>query len=758
MTDALDVLRHDLSVFADLGTGPIGFRKTGDSYVSRFVRNGEEIELVFPNGIQGRVRETRRGEEPRSHASVRALFASEIFGDLRKWAHVQKSVIRQELETRWDDIESPIPLRAVRAKGSVLNDVSDIDTLMTQNLARHERSIQVLLIDGPAGIGKTTLIELLCLNRADSYYETQAPLILHVKSRGRSLQNLEDLMAYSLQRLQLNVMFDQVPILARHGLVTIAVDGFDELADPSGYALAWGQLNELVNTMRGQGTLILSGRETFIGKNRLMSVVSSLKEPPDRVDAITVIPPDPIMAKDWLRGRGWNSEYFSEPGIEVLFEPDSYALRPFFLNLLAQQEIASSVFKEHPGYALSFLVRKMVAREASKLGGPVENLMSEKSRMEFVWNFLCEIAREMAGNQTDSIDETTYSWIVDTVLGDETEEEIVRLIRYRAHVLAFLVNDDKIGYRQFAHSQLQSYFLGQATIDAISKSEVPKYLRRNIFGADFLIAFSDIVLDESGRNQEKIRTFLESLQDLSLKYFAADRGSRNIGALKISCLPICDLVIDYEIRNVEIDDAVTRDTAADARISNLTINQLDIRGSNIEAVEFVDTVIGSLIVDSQSFVSPTIPQPFWLQDETTGMGEVVAEPERIQEWLDQHGRLTPMQLVAKGDLISPQVRSHDLFRLIGRACRMQQYWLRSHGDRHAARILEHPLWADANQLLEENGFLRTREDFQASGPSSTFYHIKRSHELIAEKLTDPDVKKFYAALVRKVVEIEDSGV
>jgi hypothetical protein len=80
------------------------------------------------------------------------------------------------------------------------------------------------------------------------------------------LQNITDLMAFSLQTLRLSVTYDQVPVLVRHGLVTLAIDGFDELGDPNGYDLAWAQVNDLVVEARGQGQIILAGRETFIGR------------------------------------------------------------------------------------------------------------------------------------------------------------------------------------------------------------------------------------------------------------------------------------------------------------------------------------------------------------------------------------------------------------------------------------------------------------------------------------------------------------
>lgn len=98
-----------------------------------------------------------------------------------------------------------------------------------------KQSTSILLIDGPAGVGKTVFIENLACNRARSYKVKRLPLLLHVKSRGRILTFLQDLIAFSLQTLRLDVTYDQIPTLVRRGLITLAIDGFDELGDPNGF-------------------------------------------------------------------------------------------------------------------------------------------------------------------------------------------------------------------------------------------------------------------------------------------------------------------------------------------------------------------------------------------------------------------------------------------------------------------------------------------------------------------------------------------
>ena len=187
------------------------------------------------------------------------------------------------------------------------------------------------------------------------------PLVLHVHSRGRVLSYLQDLIAFSLQRLRLSITFDQLPVLVRHGLVTLAIDGFDELGDPNGYELAWSQVNETIDEIRGAGTLILAGRETFIGLDRLKSTLRALR-PPDIVHGLTLRPSSPEDAEGWLRRKGWSAADVEK--VRYLLDPDSYALRPFFLARLAQPDMAEPLREATGTSLLSILIELMVERES----------------------------------------------------------------------------------------------------------------------------------------------------------------------------------------------------------------------------------------------------------------------------------------------------------------------------------------------------------------------------------------------------------
>ena len=310
----------ELAVFADLGTDPPRLASDGNRHVVRMCRGGEDLEIEFQDDGAGRVIERcPRDGRVRQHRSYRALLASEKFGDLRGWAARQKTFLQQDL---WET-EGRIPVKGLLSKAKDTDvaqpmGVGEFDDFLF-SLARHEsQSVRIVLIDGPAGIGKTKFIEFLAYSRANGYSSQRRPLVLHVQSRGRVLTFLQDLIAFTLQRLRIAVMFDQIPVLVRHGLVTLAIDGFDELADPNGYDLAWGQVNDLVDQTRGEGALILAGRETFIGDELLRKGIASLSDR-DFVNTLSLRPPEPVAARKWLQRKGWQEEDIQ--AVDELFEP-----------------------------------------------------------------------------------------------------------------------------------------------------------------------------------------------------------------------------------------------------------------------------------------------------------------------------------------------------------------------------------------------------------------------------------------------------
>jgi NACHT domain len=740
----VNALIDELAVFADVGTVPPKQESYGNSTILRFVKNGEPVALRFEE--DGSVFERRGGGEEEKHSSYRALLASDGFANLRVWASSQYDFLRQTV-----DEERLLPFEGVLAAKGEAAQPTTLEAV-EQHLSSPPRdegtNIRVLLVDGPAGIGKTALIERLAYRRARDYRTTGRPLVLHVKSRGRILTYLQDLMAFSLQTLRrVPVTFDQVPVLVRHGLVVLAIDGFDELADPNGYDNAWAQVRDLAQQIEGDGALILAGRETFIGRDRLLKAVPRLATPTSNVAILTLQPVKPHTATQWLKRQGWNDEQIKTAEDWEFFEEGSYALRPFFLAQLA--ELAGPAAEALPSYPLAFLVARMVEREATKFGEQVERSLSLPQRKQFVYDLLGEVARDMAENQTDSIDEESLRWIVELVLGQEIDPDVSAILKNRAAVVAFLQNDDRAGRRKFAHTELFNFFLADTTISAVCKQEIPKFLRRNILGSDFLIIFGMVL---ASSRVDRVKQFLETSAPLAMSYGSIDRGGRNVGALLFAALPVANATDNFVIRAVDVDDAVITGTAQAALISNVTVNQLDAKEADVSAVRFENCNVAALVAADISRVSSSFPDVAWIELVEPGSERSIMDEKEIRAWIDRHGRLREEEQSG----LPTKVLEHGLYRLLQRVCRvmLRQHWIRSDGDDYVTKLVADSWWGRLQELLSENGLLQVKQNKPASGPPSSFFHIRHAREILALESSNQQVRN----LMSQVKAIAEGAV
>lgn len=727
-------LLADFSPFADIGENAPKISEQKGKFTVNFIRDGRELKLVI-DSASGAVQSTFGKGATKRHSSIATLLSSEMFANLRRWAEIQRELLEREIDPR-----RMIPINAKTHSDECIKSIGDISKLLGAG-DRTTTATEILLIDGPAGIGKTNLVSQLALERASAYKTNPTPLILHIKSRGRVLSNIEDLMAFSLQTIRSSVTYDQIPILVRHGLIVAAIDGFDELGDPNGYDTAWAQLSELIASVRGKGTLILAGRDTFISRERLLRDVNSLREHIDIVHGLTILLPSPEQAKEWLETHNWTKANFHIPSVSVLLEENSFALRPVFLKLLAEKIKPKDIKEEHESFLTPFLLKNIVTREAKLFGKLVEAVIPTNQMEEFVTNFLLESAREMADMQTEALDGTTLSWIAEAALGDGLPAEIVGVIKNRAPVIALLMNDERPSHKTFVHTHIQNYYLARVAIEAISRRDTPKFIRRNILGAEFLLTFVDVISEYSSSSSPLISLFLSRAQNLAQTYPHLDRGARNIGALLLGSLQNIRKEDEAYFAGFQVDDAVIRGTAGPATINEVIINQLDCRQADLSSLIFKNSSITSLIADDASRFPPTIPIPKILIFES---GSQVTDVEKINQWLDIRGRSKNQTT----NLVVPEkVRKHSFYTLLGRVCRMHQYWLRDGDDDvYAQRILRDSNWPTLSNILDQNGFLRIEQKRSASGGSSPFYHIKHSQRLLSERASDKEVVKFFKDL------------
>ena len=744
MMDEQTLLR-DLALFADLGTEPPRVMPSHNGRLAaRMFRGGEELQLEFHAHGSGKVLERPLGGgEPRTHASYKALLASERFGNLRRWADAQRMLFKDMYEGQ------PWGLRVSGALDGHEEDVGpkELNNFLADLTTGPDR-VEVLLIDGPAGIGKTRFIESLAALRARDYVMHQRPLLLHVESRGRVLTFIQDLIAFSLQRMRLRVTFDQIPVLVRNGLIILAIDGFDELGDPSGYEYAWGQLNEFIREVRGGGVVILAGRDTFIGPERIRRDIQSLTCQ-DRVSALTLQPPTPRAAKVWLQNHGWENDDLES--VSELFEPDSYALRPFFLAQLADRGIANTIKDETAGTPLAFLVHLMINREIGKFGTSVDAVMDTEQRHSFVMHFLREVARFMADDQTESVGEAALFWMVEIALDQAAphlmNSDVKGVLQNRALVMAFLAKDSAQNHRRFAHSQLFNHFLGEETLDTIARNEIPKYLRRNILGADFLAAFGDLVAHVArGSDPQRLPDFHVAAKELVRTHTSVDRGPRNLGALLITMLPAMpDDGRGLALGPLDVDEALMTDsTAPRASLNRVVVSQLDLRGADVRDLTFIDCAVVTLIADDATRLCRNFPVPNQIRHEAGGIRQTVFEPNEIRTWIAERAdESVPSTGTHHGGPVS---RNHSLRKLLERVCRNRSYWIRlDASDEFAARLVRDPDWGTLVALLLRHHLARVDQK-PAGGQRSDFLHIKKPMKILRKSSDDAQIAAFHRSL------------
>ncbi|WP_421611663.1 hypothetical protein [Agrobacterium tumefaciens] len=717
MIDQAELIR-DLSLFADLGTEAPLLAPMADGFTVAFFRDGQTVELLFRDS--GDVVETCDGKKT-AHRSLKALLASPLFADLGRWADGQVMQLQQRALNENIPIHGRLSTSGEAGTIDLLDDAISVGETISPK-------VLVTLIDGPAGIGKTALLRQLAYRRALNYRLDQKPLLLHVESRGRMLQNLTDLMAFSLQTLRLRVTYDQIPVLVRYGLVTLAIDGFDELGDPSGYDLAWAQVNELVNTSRGRGSLILAGRETFIGEGRMKGALTALDESVDRLQTFSLLPPSVDIAKAWLSDNGWTSDNFQRQEVQALFEDGSYALRPFFLKELTQEGIAARISGGVVGDLLQFLIDTMIDRETKKFGEDIEAATTHEQRCVFLKTFLEEVSRDMADNQTDAIPGDTLGWIAEVVASDNVSPSLSGVLKNRASVVAFLTVDERRGYRRFSDGQIGNYFLSQATVKAVSGGEIPKYVRRNIFGLEFLENFCSAVRMTS---QVQIDNFVDAAVDHIEKASDYDRSRRNLAALILALKSVCETSDSTVISNVSIDDAYVTETVSKIILRNVTIAQLFARSTDLRQLEYQEHgVIVSLIADGGTIPPNKFPMPSYviLPDRT------LVEQKEKSDWVGS-------QFLSKLDAVSlpfAEILSRfPIFTLLHKFARTRSYWIKEDEDKASRRIFEDENWLELKEKLLAYDLLLISENVGAGGRPGTFYHLRNKQGLLS--FDDPPV-------------------
>lgn len=691
-----DSVLNEISSFADPGTDVS--IKAGTTHVDiSIVREGEDLRITvdLSNG-----KTTLRGEDlTHKFSSIGGLLASSHFADIRRLSATQKQVFSKFNESAFIEPEG------------IINDLHNSRRLSINGLDEvllnsPNGKVRVVLLDGQAGVGKTSLIRRLLIKRA---HGINVPPIIHVESLGSRLFGLNHLLAASLDSLRAKFTFDQVPALVRNGLIQIAIDGFDELADSEGYADAWSALSDFISDIGGGGSIILAGRDTFFDQQAFNERLADTRQNIELVGA-RLSPISPGNARSYLKENGWGvGELNSNVGLELLKE-GSYVLRPFFLKTLAEEEIKSwNVLSENITIR-NLLVDRFLIRESGLISKKTSlSLTKAKSLLSTVFS---EIALELAASETDTVDTTFIELMVDTVFsGSITNHELGRLT-YKAGSIALLEPDEgRRGYRRFPHTEISNFFLTYGIIKGEWSSQMRRVLGRARLLVDFFSLFSEefsVLPDDDAR---RFITMIETA--LNSETSASENLSANLAGLWVATLSHgWDTEEARQISNVQMNDAAIIGEASKAKFDGVMINRLDVRGADICSVEFLNSGISTVITDDHTRFGESIPDIAHVQVTEQGSAKNLRGNDATA-WLQAHRR-QPFSGGSQGEAEAL------LWRIASTLTR--RYVIRDSIVDPSGRFLRDNRWRAIEDILREAGRIE-RVPNRGGGPQDDFVRI-----------------------------------
>jgi hypothetical protein len=724
MIDATQLIR-DLRIFADPATDFQADHSTSGLRV-QLIREGLERDYTI-NLYSGET--VARHDDGRRYVSIPALLASEEFVDLRSFRATQRRILGPKEPDRYIEPEGQI----LHRDGSAA--LLSLDAFRRAISHRDSDHLAILLLDGPAGIGKTSLIERMVFERADP--ASSLPPLLHVTSSGSRLTDLSKALAHATQLLRAHVTFDQVPVLVRIGVLQVAIDGFDELVDPEGYKDAWSALRQFLGEIRIGGPVVLAGRDTFFDQQsfeqRLASRIPNLELAHARLQPIS-----PAAAKRFLKEHGWSDTELKSAESREWLRTGSYHLRPFFLAQIGSAGSWSELEAAH-GSPQSFLVTRFVTREASIVSRMVEISVSDAEAA--LWDFYGLIVEDMATQEADTVDEGFLALACETAFQNKLAVADMPKLVAKAGSFGLLESDGGGSFRRFPHSELQNQFLARVLIQGMdSSAAVSSFLRRGLVNAALVEAFSDVVINSALSRAENVRARLARV--IADEPFS-ERLTSNCGALLLSTLSRADLP-PLSLESISVVDAKIIGTAASATLKHVTFSHLDVRGADCRAIDFSGCDVTMLTVDPSTYFGHRRPATVRsLQIENLGLIRTMHAPNEISDWLEQHSSI---KAAANGKNDLPLVRYFE------RLCRkfVRQHQIRSTPSDEAYFLLESPFWPEVRQLLGD----RIQEDTKsARGPHAIFYRMVRPEAFLALTETDADSIRIRNRIISRALEL-----
>ena len=338
----LKAIRDDIAAFADdeesvlIDHGGVLFQRNRITCELRLAETSNGLEVEY----SGRVLPYRK-------------FLAEELGRM--------SVVASALIEKRKDVDPYIDTQSttVDSMGKRGQPQSAISALWEECRSKDPGETKLLFLTADAGYGKTALLRRLTRRFAEAYLNGRTDrLLFHIDTQGRSFVRLEEAVAADLGQLRIfGLFYPGVLRLVRHGLMALAIDGFDELLAEIGPGEAYSGLGSLLRQLQGDGIVIASARSAYFEAENYTAQTRLLTSSPDSHVSVSQMKLEP-----WLRQESVElfRKYKDETGAQICNPESLY------------DQLSLSLGEDHPVLHRPFLVYKMASLIAPNAGAADE--------------------------------------------------------------------------------------------------------------------------------------------------------------------------------------------------------------------------------------------------------------------------------------------------------------------------------------------------------------------------------------------------
>lgn len=336
-----------------------------------------------------------------------------------------------------------------------------------EDLQANRGQTQVVFINGEAGIGKTRAMVDAAKSRARAVEQaleegnpSDLALFLYVRSTGQVLDSLPTVVSSAVASTR-NLTDAGVKALCRNGLMTLLIDGFDELLGGVGYSDAIGSLRPWLNELGGRGVVVVSARSSYYMGQYRSSVERANEQGMalvrHRIAEVQRWSPEDVLS--------FLDEYdVPREDLNRLSEHDRQLLGlPFFARVFAEIALAPDESDIESDTLTELLLNKYVAREERKLmTGQTDAALLSSSELRRMFEYVAEF---MASNEEREADISELEIAAESAIEEELSSPGRRHLKQRLPVLCGLTaaSDDTSASRfRFQHELFFDQFLAGA--------------------------------------------------------------------------------------------------------------------------------------------------------------------------------------------------------------------------------------------------------------------------------------------------------